>query len=148
MAKDLTTIGNDMNEKALKVTSITGTWWDKHALGLSELLEVTHLPDRKFNLFSTMKMQMNGWQIHGDTKAIQLTKGEHEVAFDIIILTNKGLFLLCIFWCKTEIAGAMTDGSSKQRMAVNEAHEKSSWDMWMKLQDSKAATKEQGVEIT
>jgi hypothetical protein len=45
---------------------------DKHGneFGISELVEVTYLPNGKFNLFSIMKMQMNGWKLHGNDKMI------------------------------------------------------------------------------
>jgi hypothetical protein len=68
-----------------------------HELGTLELQEVTHLPNGKFNMFSITKMQMNGWKLQGDAKKIWLTKGDHEVVFDIIIPTNKGLLLAMYF---------------------------------------------------
>jgi hypothetical protein len=114
MVNNSITVDNGDNEKAQKIASITGMHCDKHGneLGTSEFSDVTHLPNEKFNLFSITKMQMNGWwtTLHGDSKKIWLTKGEHEVIFDIIIPTNKGLLFAFYFWRKTEISGAMTDG--------------------------------------
>jgi hypothetical protein len=68
-----------------------------------------HLPTGKFNLFAVSKMQMNGWELHGNDKMIWMTKGEHKVKFNIIVPTNKGLLFAMCFWRKVEIAGAMTD---------------------------------------
>jgi hypothetical protein len=61
---DSTTIGNGNNEKVQQITSITGMCCNKHGneLRLSKMLDVTHLPSGKFNLFSITKMQMNGWR--------------------------------------------------------------------------------------
>jgi hypothetical protein len=96
----ITAVGNGDNEKAQKITSIIGIHCDKHGneLRTSELSDVTHLPNGKFNLFSITKMQMNGWKLHRDSKQICLTKEEHEVIFDIIIPTNKGLLFALYFW--------------------------------------------------
>jgi hypothetical protein len=70
---DSITIGNGANnEKAQKIASITGMQCNKQGneLGISKLLEVTHLRNGKFNLFSITNMQMNRWTLHGDSKKI------------------------------------------------------------------------------
>jgi hypothetical protein len=48
---------------------------DKHGneLGVSELTDMTYLPNGKFNLFSLSKMQMNGWLLRGNKEMIWLT---------------------------------------------------------------------------
>jgi hypothetical protein len=69
-ATDAVIVVNGTNEKALCMARVTGMRCDKHSnkLGVSELTDVTHLPNGKFSLFSLSKMQMNGWLLHGNKK--------------------------------------------------------------------------------
>jgi hypothetical protein len=100
---------------------------------------------RKWQSCSDMCLsQQNGWKLHGNSKEIWLTKGEHEVIFDIIIPTNKGLLFSLYFWREMEIAGAMADGVKTKQMMANEAHDK-----FGHADDAatQKAAKEQGVKI-
>ena len=45
----------------------------------------------KFNLFSAMKLLMNGWDLGGDRNAIWLRNIERTVKFDIKIKTKEGI---------------------------------------------------------
>jgi hypothetical protein len=125
--EDSITVGDGTHVRATRVANVTGTRCDMYGneLGVSELRDVTHLPNGKFNLFSLSKMQMNGWALHGNAKMIWITKGEHIVTFDIVIPTAKGLLFAMYFRRETEIAGAMIEsGPQPIRMTANEAHEK------------------------
>ena len=52
--------------------------------------EVTLIPAANFSLFSITERQKEGWNIHGDDKAIWLTKVSSKVMFDIVINTPRG----------------------------------------------------------
>ena len=113
--EDTITVGDGTHMKVLRMsTSVTGMCCNMYGneLDTLELTDVTHLPNGKFNMFSLLKMQMNGWALHGNDKKIWITKGENIITFDIIP-TNKGLLFAMYFRCKTEIAGAMMDNDPK-----------------------------------
>jgi hypothetical protein len=71
---------------------------------------VTHLPTGKFNLFSLTKMQKSGWLLHGNNKAIWLTKEGSNITFDIIILTPEGMVFAMYFNRNEEIANVNVNG--------------------------------------
>ena len=77
------------------------------------LKKVTHLPNGKFNLFSITKMTKQSWHLHGDNKAIWLTKGKSKVVFDINILTNKGMLHAIYFKRNEEVARIEIDTNKK-----------------------------------
>ena len=55
---------------------------------------------------------------------IKLTKGDHEVKFEIVIPTKKGLIFAMYFRWNLEVAGVMTDNTKKVRMMANKVHDK------------------------
>jgi hypothetical protein len=66
--------------------------------GTSKVLlhDVTYSPSLKFNLFSTSKLQREGWKMLGDYSSITMTKGDMKVCFDIVIPTEKGA-IYCVY---------------------------------------------------
>jgi hypothetical protein len=122
-AQDSITVGDGTNVKASKAANIRGMMCDKHGNELHEatLQDVTHLPDGKFNLFSSSKLLKQGWKLTGDKMNIRLAKDAQETVFDIVAPTTKGLLFATCFRRNSEIAGAMTD---IQRMSIKEAHDK------------------------
>jgi hypothetical protein len=129
-AEDAIAVGNGSNEKAEKVASISGTLHDKHGKERNQaaLQDVTHLPSGKFNLFSLTKMQKDGWTLHGDDKAIWLSKNNNRIIFDIVIPTTKGLLFTMYFRRNVKVAGAMTDAEKPVTMSITELHGKLSHD--------------------
>jgi hypothetical protein len=98
-AKDSVTMGNGKSESASSIGKLTGTLCNKYGDKLlkSTMEAVTHLPTGKFNLFSLTKMQKNGWLLHGNAKAIWLTKQDTTIMFDIIIPTPEGIVFAVYF---------------------------------------------------
>ena len=54
------------------------------------LKEVGYKGSANFNLFAGGRCLQNGWKLHGDDKAIWITKGGEKLTFDIVATTNKG----------------------------------------------------------
>jgi hypothetical protein len=126
VANDSITVGNGANEPAAQVTSIVRMMCDKHGNKLfsTKLMEVTHLPSGKFNLFSLTRMQNQGWfLLNGNKEAVWLTKGKQMVTFDMVILTNKGLLFAVYFKRGAKVTVAVTDLKPEQ-MSIDKAHQK------------------------
>jgi hypothetical protein len=124
-SKDSITVGNGAKEQALKISNTIGTMCDNYGneLDVTKLPDVTHLPSGKFDLFSLMNMQKQGWLLHGNKKKIWLMKDSQMVTFDMVIPTNKGLLFTLYFKRGTEIAGAIPN-LKPQQMSVDEVHNK------------------------
>jgi hypothetical protein len=95
-AKDSVTMGNGSSGS---IGKLAGTLCNKHGVELmkSTMQSVAHLPTGKFNLFSLTKMQKDVWLLHGNDKAIWLTKGNNTITFDCVIPAPEGMvFALCL----------------------------------------------------
>ena len=67
-----------------------------------------------YNLFSLSKLMQDGWKLSGDVRAMQLTKGQATINFDIVIPTKKGAIYCAYIKRKTngEVqAGNLVSGS-------------------------------------
>jgi hypothetical protein len=134
---DTITMANGSSENAAVIGSIAGRLCDKNGnvLNDAKIIDVTHLPEAKYNLFSITKLQNEGWILGGNADAIWLTKGDVESKFDIKIPTPKGVFYAMYHQRDTEIAapttttpnqGATTVAAvipARKRMSVKKAHD-------------------------
>jgi hypothetical protein len=92
-------VGNGENLKPKHVGTIKGVVCDKQGMEKHHVVlqDVCVLPNGKFNLFSTSKLQKKGWVMYGDDKKVRLTKDGHEILFDIVIDTDQGrLYGMCL----------------------------------------------------
>ena len=117
------TMGNGVAEKTSAVGNLSGVMCDKsgNQLGKAMLQDVQVVPNGRFNLFSTTKMQLQGWKLGGDDKKIWLEKGDNKVVFDIVIPTKRGAVFAMYFKRSVgseEIAGVGHD----MPMPVKKAH--------------------------
>jgi hypothetical protein len=121
--KDSITMGNGSNERTNKYGDVAGAICDNKGTELKKatLTGVAHVPTAQFNLFSLSRMQLRGWQLHGDSNAIWITKSDQEIRFDMKISTATGAVYCMYFNRGQEIANV---GTSVVRMTVNEAHDK------------------------
>lgn len=88
-------MGNKSKESINQVADMEGTMCDKEGnqVGEIKLLNVSVSPNIAFNLFSVTKMQLKGWIPGGNAKAFWISKGRHQIKFDIKISTPEG----CVF---------------------------------------------------
>ena len=124
-AGDSITVGNGTRIAASVVGDISGIMCDQYGveIGPGKLHEVSHLPDGKFNLFSVLRLQNEGWLLHGDKDCIWMTKEKGKIVFDIKILTPKGAVYAMYFKhlsIQGELANGTTDGGSK--LTIGQAH--------------------------
>jgi hypothetical protein len=123
--EDAITVGNGASVEAVKIGKISGMICDKHGneLNATTLLEVTHLPEGKFNLFSLSKMMKDGWTLGGNyATGITIQKGNKKVTFDLKINTRKGVVFAVYLKRNKEVANVMTD--IVKHMGIMEAHDK------------------------
>jgi hypothetical protein len=74
-------------------------------------------------------MQKNGWLLHGNAKAIWLTKGDNTIIFDIIIPTPEGMVFAVYFNRHEEIANINVTATGPAEAApvtmnIDQAHAK------------------------
>ena len=124
-AGDSITVGNGTRVAASVIGDISGIMCDQYGveIGPSKLCEVSHLPDGKFNLFSVLHLQNEGWLLHGDKDCIWMTKEKGRIVFDIKIPTPKGAVYAMYFKClsvQDELANGTTDGGLK--LTIGQAH--------------------------
>jgi hypothetical protein len=69
---DAITMGNGKSEDATVIGNIDGRLCDKNGnvLNDAKISDVTHLPKGKYNLFSSTKLQDDGWTLGGNADAI------------------------------------------------------------------------------
>eukprot|EP00957_Ditylum_brightwellii_P211344 15366072-Ditylum_brightwellii.AAC.4 len=74
------------------IGDIPGVIYNKNGTKLSgcRITEVKYCKDNVYNLFSLTKRQKKGWHLHGNEKAIWITKGDQKLVFDIMINTKDG----------------------------------------------------------
>jgi hypothetical protein len=151
-AKDSVTMGNGKSESASSIGKLTGTLCNKHGDKLlkSTMEAVTHLPTGKFNLFSLTKMQKNGWLLHGNAKAIWLTKQDTTIMFDIIIPTPEGMVFAAYFNRHEELANVNVNAAGPAEAApvtmnIDQAHAKFGH---ANEEDTRKTAKELGIVIT
>ena len=84
-----------------------------------KLTDVAVNPNGTFNLFSTTKMQKEGWILHGNDKFISLKKNDVEIKFDIIIPTPMGALYCAYLKRKIEMASV---AKCVTTLTVNQAH--------------------------
>ena len=86
------------------------------------LKEVSYKGDSNFNLFLVGRCLIDGWKLSGNTDYVQLSKGEVEIKFNIIIRTKKGALYCCLIKRSQgfETAAAATGGS--MQMILEKAH--------------------------
>ena len=71
----------------------------------AKLMDVAVNPNGPFNLFSTSKLQKEGWILGGDKEAIWLSKGNATIRFDILVSNPKAQLFCAYLKRKTEVAG-------------------------------------------
>jgi hypothetical protein len=134
---DAITMANGSSEDATVIGNISGRVCDKNGNVLSdtEITDITHIPEGKYNLFSITKLQNVGWILSGDANAIWLTKGDIEIKFDIKIPTPKGVLYAMYHQRDTEMAAptvtapnqdvpmVMAIAATPKRMSVKKAHD-------------------------
>ena len=78
------------------IADLRGTVCDNQGNRLTKFIlsKVRYSPKNKFNLFSSTKRLMNGWNFGGYGNAICLRKNEQKNNFDINIKTKEGIILL------------------------------------------------------
>ena len=83
-------MANGEVETILKIGDILGMVVNKEGVLvlMAIITEVSHLPNRQFNLFSTTTMQQKGWLLGGNANAMWLEKGNMTLVFDIKIQTK------------------------------------------------------------
>lgn len=84
-----------------------------------KLTDVVVHPDGHFNLFSTSKLQKEGWVLGGDKEAMWLSKDGATIRFDILISTPKANFYGAYLKHKLEMTSV---GKSSECLTVNQAH--------------------------
>ena len=106
------TMGNSHNELAGRMGDIRGRICNK----FGEVMDTAVLKDvaliaKGFNLFSLSRMQVNGWKLHGDDKAIWIEKDGKVIRFDIKIQTSRGAVFAAFIQRELGSAGVAVDGS-------------------------------------
>jgi hypothetical protein len=151
-AKDSVRMGNGKSESASSIGKLTGTLCNRHGDKLiqSTMQAVTHLPTGKLNLFSLTKIQKNGWLLHGNNKAIWLTKGDDKITFDIIIPTPEGMVFAVYFNRNEEIASMSVNATGPTEaapvtMSIEQAHTKFGH---TNEEDTRKTAKELGIVLT
>ena len=86
-----------------------------------KLNDVAVNPSGTFNLFSTSKLQKEGWTLHGNDKEISLKKNNVEIKFDIIIPTPMGALYCAYLKRKVEMANI---ARAQTIFTINQAHER------------------------
>ena len=124
-------VGNGSVEGASKIRDLVGTIFNKHGQEINKIKmkEVSVIPENhvssgiKFNMFSLTNRQKDGWVLHGNDKAIWLTKGKNKVVFDIVIHTHKGLVFAMYIKRHAEIGcvGVIENG---KKMILQQDHDK------------------------
>jgi len=122
---DGVTNGNGEKSTAQIIADIPAVVCNKKGMPLTKIkmTDVKIVPDNKFNLFSITKRMKQGWSLHGDDKAVKISKGGVTLTFDIRIETTEGLIFA--MYAKrshgSEIGGVGTDGPA--RMSIQKAHD-------------------------
>ena len=147
---DAITMGNGAREGTEMIGDLQGTMCDKEGkeLGPATLTDVAYMPTSKFNLFSTTKLLLNGWELHGNNSKIWLTKeGKSPVVFDIVIETPRGAIFAMFLNRNTEVAGAAADfeRNRKSTMSIALAHERLGH---ANEEATRAAANHLGIKIT
>ena len=78
-------------------------------------MEVVVSHDAQFNLFSTTKLQADGWTPGGNKEALWLTKGEMKIVFDIPVKTKHGV-LYCMYIKRDEKQGEELAAVNKDKV--------------------------------
>ena len=96
--KDSIKIASGTHEGAAQIGDLPCVVCNQFGQELQEVVlkDVTHSPSLKFNLFSTTKLQREGWKMIGDYSSITMQKGGMTVCFDIVIPTEKGA-IYCVY---------------------------------------------------
>jgi hypothetical protein len=65
---------------------------DKNGKDVANLTvsSINLMPGARFNLFSASHAVKQGWQFHGDSTGVTLTKGAETLKFDLLIPTGSG----------------------------------------------------------
>lgn len=84
------TVGNGKRVETKTVRDLLETLRDQYSNTLHDatISEVTYLLKGQYNLLSLMAMEEKGWELHNNKEAIQMTKGNMEIKFDIKIPTK------------------------------------------------------------
>jgi hypothetical protein len=81
------TMANGTKELSTKVRDLKGVICNKEGqeVSLAIMKDVTYLPGGHFNIFSCLRLQQEGWIMHGDKESIKLTKGNAVICFEIVV---------------------------------------------------------------
>ena len=121
----------------MKEGNIEAVFCDKNGNEYFEakLVGVGLAKEMNYNLFSLSKLMQDGWKLSGDVRAMQLTKGQATIKFDIVIPTKKGAIYCAYIKRKTngEVqAGNLVSGSIDAARAhdlLGHSHEDSTKEM-------------------
>jgi hypothetical protein len=130
---DAVTMGNKQVEATTKVGDVYGTICDKNGNEVNRvgLTNVSHVPGAGYNMFSLSRMiGKEGWKLVGDKNAIVIEKNGHQVKFDILISTPKGVAYAMYFKEDAEVTRTMHDEekrpSGADQIQVNESRNEQS----------------------
>ena len=118
-------MGNGTESKGKVAGDISGYIYNnKDEKVMSAVIhDVVYSKTTKFNLFSITSMINKGWKLHGDEKALTLTKRKTRIAFDIKVKTPKGfLFVMKFKRNKSEeVAAPVQD--KEEKISIQRAHQ-------------------------
>jgi hypothetical protein len=123
---DFIEVASGLQEAAVKIGDLPCIVCNQQGLELQRVLlhDVTYSPSLKFNLFSTSKLQREGWTMLGDYNSITMTKGDMKVCFDIVIPTEKGA-IYCVYLKRgLELATVAVGLGHKMTMTIKQAHDR------------------------
>jgi hypothetical protein len=124
---DFIEVASGLQEAAAQIGDLPCVICDKHGQELQNVVlhDVTYSPSLKFNLFSTSKLQQEGWKMMGDFNSITMTKEGMTVGCDIVIPTNKGA-IYCVYLKRgCEMANVVAQGMGpKATMTIKQAHDR------------------------
>jgi Zinc knuckle len=122
-------IASGLHEAAMQIGDLSCVICNQHGQELQNvtLSDITYSPSLKFNLFSTTKLQCDGWKMIGDVNTITMQKGSMTLCFDIVVPTSKDA-IYCVYLkrgCK--MANVVTQGMGEPvvtTMMIRQAHER------------------------
>jgi hypothetical protein len=145
---DCIEMASGAKEAAIQVGDLPGILCDQHGHALQNVVlhDVTYAPSFKFNLFSTSKLQREGWTMTGNYDSITMTKGGMTVCFDIVIPTDKGA-IYCLYLKRgfEMVNMAAQTEKPKLTMTIKQAHERFGH---IGEDETRAMAKHLGIKVT
>ena len=120
-------MGNGKQESAAQIGELPCVVCNQHGQEMIEVVlrDVTYSPSLKFNLFSTSKLQREGWVMIGLSDSITLEKDSVSICFDIVIPTEKGAIYCAYLKRGAEMINmAANPRATVTTMTIRQAHER------------------------